>query len=724
MGSTIYDDVNVTCHLDPAQGVYQERTGSPPSSLTPSTVGDPVGTWESVEGLVFRAPSDAKRPTLGQDSATGQKYIIFTNVDGTPQYFISDDAASTWTYLNNGTSYELAIGMYSLATTTEMLPLIATCNSAATQHGMTLIFDRRVPASNDTLRYIVLRAVAGTTTLTSATQPGIGNKRWLPAVCTVDPDNATPRDRIRILVNGRPFDDNEVGSSVDAIQPSYTLHIGGLGAETAETVYGSWYCSGVMIYSGTWTAAEKKTVNNWLDIGRAGYYSIDTAATNISGQVTVYEGFPRVVKTHDGNLLCMYRSGTSHAADKGTLTSAISSDAGATWTLTANAISHATLDTREAAMIVLRNGKVLVANSNYDYGAGTQINWQVSTSTDNGATFTTATPIEPAPGYDYQYPWGEWRELADGTILGFFYSKMALDDTIVSEILESTDEGKSWKPRGRIGSGMTEASFCKINSSTWLAIVRESGGSPNLWSSTSTDDCRTWSTLVDTGIDGGVTPDIRLVGNTVYVFFGDRWGTNAGISLYTWTNDYLHGSDETPVYLGSVTTDIGNPSAVVDGRTVYMVAYDETATPTAGTPGVFFMKFTLPDFGTENAETLKVHAYAYEGTVTTMTIDLSVRGVEIVDGATLTEISKGLFTFTTTEDLTKHDVYQVTIYSNGTAVIQDTYWSGQDTVGIQPPQVIPPTAIETINMLDTQSTQLKTISAETIPKANVGIVPG
>lgn len=85
--------------LDPASGVFQERTGA--GATTPAGDGDPVGTWKARNAAVyFVAPADAARPTYRANA--GKPYLEF---DGSDDYL-----SVTTTALDAAAGCCLAVG--------------------------------------------------------------------------------------------------------------------------------------------------------------------------------------------------------------------------------------------------------------------------------------------------------------------------------------------------------------------------------------------------------------------------------------------------------------------------------------------------------------------------------------------------------------------------------------------------------------------------------------
>jgi uncharacterized MAPEG superfamily protein len=93
------DQLSGIAWFDPRAGVFVERS----SPTTPSTDGQPVGTWEAVTGEVAVAPSDAARPTYRANG--GKPYLEF---DGTNDTLVTLDIDVT---------YEYAAGMRLAGTT-------------------------------------------------------------------------------------------------------------------------------------------------------------------------------------------------------------------------------------------------------------------------------------------------------------------------------------------------------------------------------------------------------------------------------------------------------------------------------------------------------------------------------------------------------------------------------------------------------------------------------
>lgn len=584
----LHEQISYTAFWDAGYGTYQETSGAV-ADLTPSQPGDPVGTWvDRSDTYIVRAPSDAKRRTLVELS-NGRRELVST---ASGQYYASDDAASTWKWMHDGTTYSFACGFRPLPKSSDKIfPLFGTFNTFGSNIGAACWYDDRssVPRSH----YIAFDVATGTDGLQSVqmvAQPGVAGDKWQVLSGQVDPDNATAADRLTIWSYARESAENDKDDSPSSSDPQQTLHIGEFNTAASGRAVGG--IAGLVLYQGTWSADDREAIDKFFDLDTFGRYSVTTAANNISGQADDYEAFPSIFeKTSDGSLVALWRSASSHVNSKGTITRGYSTDGGATWTTTPDVISHPTDDLRESNGLLLDSGKLLVG-SNINV-SGSAADAYISSSTDDGATFTNITTLATPSGYDFLFPYGDWHDLG-GTVIAPIYTKRSSDSVNVSEVWQTSDEGQTWSRRSVVGEAINETAILNLQGTEWLACSRGQGaGTVGIWYSTSSDDAQTWSTPVDSGLKG-VSPYLFRVGDTVYCAIGDRTSPG-GISLLIWSDGQLHGGGASWLIYeaAAANTDEGYPAVVVDGQSVSAVFFDENAAD----PGIFFMQFDMPDFG-------------------------------------------------------------------------------------------------------------------------------
>lgn len=166
-------------------------------------------------------------PPAGLEPTTGASTVNGLNVlDYAGDALVSDDLASVWTFLHDGTHYEVfAVVKFGTGSNPEALyPLFGTSVIASSEVGMNVFYDDRPVAGNNLLRVfsgngsdiVITSDAASVTPNTTALVEG-----------RFDPDNATAADRSTIKVNdGTAAQDNNRTNAPSASAPPGPLTIG------------------------------------------------------------------------------------------------------------------------------------------------------------------------------------------------------------------------------------------------------------------------------------------------------------------------------------------------------------------------------------------------------------------------------------------------------------------------------------------------------------------
>lgn len=159
------------------------------------------------------------------------------------------------------------------------------------------------------------------------------------------------------------------------------------------------------------------------------------------GSVMEYKSEPVLANLANGNILCVYRRGSSHISNDGKLVGKISADLGESWGTEFDILDDPLYDTRNPSVGVDPvSGRVVVFGRRYNATTGTQIDVFYMYSDDNAATFTApaslaATLAAVMPGQIA--PYGPMVKTSLGLLQGFYATnKWAL--------LVSTDGGQTW----------------------------------------------------------------------------------------------------------------------------------------------------------------------------------------------------------------------------------------------------------------------------------------
>lgn len=550
--------------------------------------GDVVAQWSDKSGNARHATaSTTARPTYRATGTNSKGVLEFngsTNV-------MSVGTTGTFNFLHNGTD-SLVVVVVKLGTTSNpdaIYGLLANNGNASANIGYLLAYDDRSSQSRtDAFFSMVCRGVSGAQAMFNVQNDSIPPNQYCIITDRIRANDGAAfvrsLGRVNTGQNGTSYviAENIETPAVSASNHTYVTKIGNDG-----NVGG--YLNG--------SIAEVIVCNNpnlSLNVDLVDYlgskWGIETdlltfsTAQRISAATSSYDAFP-TISTTDGELICLFRSASSHVGTKGTISMAKSLDDGATWSVTANVISHATLDLRDPQQIVLSNGDIVVLSNIYNHATSTAGPTGVFRSTDNGTTFTQITTINARSGYTFLFPFG-FPRLKEGVIYGVFYENKASDSTQYPCIFSSADDGATWSFLSQLSVGYNETSIINTGGSNWLAISRPANEAVNTMAwFTSSDNMATWSsaTLTNFGTQA-VSPCLVEWNGDIWLFTGDRSGTD-GIKAWKWTGSGFLGNGF--IYIAS-GTDCGYPSAVVDADNALQLVFYQQYT----SPGVMHYKIT------------------------------------------------------------------------------------------------------------------------------------
>ena len=593
----LYGIIPSSHYLDAAHGVYVERTGSV-SGLTPANIGGPVGTWVSRDGAqIFRAPSDGARPTLRK---TGNTFHLEFAAS---QYMVSDSAASTWKFMHDGTTWQCGIG-YRIANATpnKTRPLISTHIASQTQVGTSIWYDDLSAGDNHNGLHCLISRGGSPNVVNGVSQSGQLGGDWDYYIGWHDPDQATTTNRVkrqwRNMESWMNVLSNNTGV-VSSSNPQHTLHIGAFGGASGVSTHEQCDISSIILYQGTWSANDISSLQDFYDLANYGNYTEDAPFRNISDQYAAYEAFGTLHRAPNGDLIAFWRSATTHAFSKGTITRAVSTDNGTTWTFDRDVVSHSTYDCKDFCGVFLDNGDFLGGCNLDDQGGSgnnTGLGMYVVRSSDNGQTFTEVTTLAPTVTELSWAPYSRWHKLSDGTIIVSCFCRTSNSPTTFKAVvIETEDEGETWAIRSTIQADANETCIYNITGTTWLAVIRTQVDGP-IATKVSTDDCLTWSTVAATFESTsfkGASPHIFQVNGETWVAICDRVG-KLGLRFARWIDNRLHGVDsENMTYVtGTTGSDQGYPFTVVDDDGwINMLYFDEGIAD----PGILFRRCKMPN---------------------------------------------------------------------------------------------------------------------------------
>jgi hypothetical protein len=272
---------------------------------------------------------------------------------------------------------------------------------------------------------------------------------------------------------------------------------------------------------------------------------------------STFDSFPRVTTDGGGNWVAVWQSGFNLGGTAGTdvdILVSTSTDNGVTWSAPALFNSNGTADTTEDdlnAQVTTDGAGNWVGTwySEFDLGstAGTDFDIFVSSSTDNGVTWSAATLLNSNGTTDS----GDDRDQqvatdAAGNWVAVWYSIEDLGSTAGTDadifVSTSTDNGGTWSSPALLNSNGTSDSGSDVDpqiatdaAGNWVAIwgsVEDLGGTAgtdaDIFSSSSTDNGATWSGPVLVNANGN---------SDDYVDFRPRMATDKnGKWVAVWQN--------------------------------------------------------------------------------------------------------------------------------------------------------------------------------------------
>ena len=256
-------------------------------------------------------------------------------------------------------------------------------------------------------------------------------------------------------------------------------------------------------------------VNGSLDRLHNGYQSVSFGGSPRSGNLRMggvvkstvvsngmYNAFPGLTVLPNGDLFCVYRSGSYHLSTNGTTCYQISTDAGKTWGVSNYLFKPAPIggfeiDERDCSAITTRAGKVLVTCFQWNGRYATGVYSFLGTPTNGNVSWVGPTLVPTTFAQD-NATCGPAIELPNGDLIlpvyGMYsggYDSMA--------IVRSTDGGTTWGSQVTLATGSASADYSEATG-TLLAdgsivmFIRQDIPTPGMWRTVSMDNGHTWST--------------------------------------------------------------------------------------------------------------------------------------------------------------------------------------------------------------------------------------
>ncbi len=309
--------------------------------------------------------------------------------------------------------------------------------------------------------------------------------------------------------------------------------------------------------------------------------------------------FPVLLRMHNGDLACVFRTGAIHVGSGGEISISFSKDRGKTWSdyqVIVRGDAEKDLDMRNVSLGQAANGDLVLA---YGISPGRHVegvsvavydfrDMVVIRSTDGGKTWSEPNMIERPPDGAAVHPYGQMRCLRNGTLVfnarGYYSSEEYRTNPNLpgrmTYLYWSVDDGQSWGEPTLIRAGKTETGFLPLDERHWVAYVRHNNA-PSMIAH-SFDGGKTWPRWDEMLRGDPLTRTRRLPGSLtklpngyVLITYGYReypFGVRAVISHDG--GDTFDMTTEFVIADSFLHWDCGYPSTVcLDDGTIVTVAY-------------------------------------------------------------------------------------------------------------------------------------------------------
>jgi hypothetical protein len=307
-----------------------------------------------------------------------------------------------------------------------------------------------------------------------------------------------------------------------------------------------------------------------------------------------YNAFPGISYTTlaNGNMIVVYRKGTTHASDAGTIVKQISTDNGHTWGVQSLVYSAGSLDARDPGLKLLSDGSLIMSFFVSTVG-GFPTGTFVLKSFDGGTTW--GSPINVGGSSAWEACSSPVIQLANGSLLLALYSLSPsnTDSTATIQIVSSTDAGVSWSNGAVVSTinGVTEPNLILTQTGSILAMIRNELTDFAMVAK-STDSGATWGTAVNV-FPANSKISIGQFGDGTFLAMYKSWDTVT-------TGGVLHGQGAVRISLDPNALSWSSPELLLttDNDTLVSYVYGNFVQITPQMFGaVYCMQFTAATSG-------------------------------------------------------------------------------------------------------------------------------
>lgn len=480
---------------------------------------DPVSTWEdqTANGLDLTAAGGA-RPTYRTSIVNGYSVLRFSGSN-----YLQASTASDWTFLHDGSDhFAVVVCRIESSPGSVLMTLFDTGGLSSSETGSFLGWENRGSSQN-------LESPQWWVTKSSITNFVIQN-------LSVDYGmrDSDTRDRWHTVAVGRNstdwgmWVDGSLGAG-DVRAQSNTPDTGA--PEDALTVGERYTLTGfgldgdiaeIAIWDEAVSDDDKAAIFEFF----ADKYGVETTKLNqteVEVATSDNNAFPSVVHADDDTAIVAYRYGSDHNSTDGVIRVQLSTDNGATWGSASTVMSDGSWDYREPCLTKLSDGTILLAAGRVPTSGSSTVGVEIYESDDNGDTWSSLTTVDTGFGTTGRLA-GKILEMGSGDLKLPVYGNAGTGFDIA--VLTSSDSGATWGSRVAItsvassSSKYSEWSMVETSSGNLEGWVRWDDGSSlygKEWRKiTSTDSGATWSGPTGSLLSGGGLPNLTLYDSKIY----------------------------------------------------------------------------------------------------------------------------------------------------------------------------------------------------------------
>ena len=232
-------------------------------------------------------------------------------------------------------------------------------------------------------------------------------------------------------------------------------------------------------------------------ISRAASPSIGPVTNTVIYNAPGLNAFPALERLKNGDLLVVFRSGSTHSSSDGKLIMGRSADNGFTWNYSTVYDDPARDDRVNTGLKQLSDGTILLPF--VKAGGPNKEDTYILKSTNSGYNWSAPISVPNPNANKWLYAYGRILELPDKLIMPA-YQRM-INDSLPQEavLMYSTDKGQTWKLYSTIAYSESiywnETSIVATSNTNWLAYVRQGAADPNekIYQYKTTNSGSTWT---------------------------------------------------------------------------------------------------------------------------------------------------------------------------------------------------------------------------------------